>query len=69
LIWRIRAGSGVSVGDSLTSSVVAADGIVYVASNVQGNGDCVTYAAVRRRVRGHTRDGGDLPEVRDAVLC
>jgi outer membrane protein assembly factor BamB len=43
LIWRIRAGSGVSVGDSLTSTVVAADGIVYVASSVQSNGDCVTY--------------------------
>ena len=43
LIWRIRAGAGVSVGDSLASSVVAADGIVYVASDVQGNGDCVTY--------------------------
>ena len=43
MIWRIRAGSGVSVGDSLASSVVAADGMVYAASNVQGNGDCVTY--------------------------
>ena len=43
LIWRVRAGSGVSAGDSLTSSVVAADGLVYVAGNVQGNGDCVTY--------------------------
>jgi outer membrane protein assembly factor BamB len=36
LIWRIRAGSGVSVGgNSLTSSVVAAGGMVYAASNVQ----------------------------------
>jgi outer membrane protein assembly factor BamB len=43
LIWRVRAGSGVGVGDSVTSSVVAADGMVYVASNVQGSGDCVTY--------------------------
>jgi len=43
LIWRIRAGSGVSAGGSLISSVVAAGGIVYAAGNVQGNGDCVTY--------------------------
>ena len=36
--------SGVSLGDSLTSSVVAAGGMVYAASNVRGDGDCVTYA-------------------------
>jgi len=63
LIWRIRAGSGVSVGDILTSSVVAADGIVYVAGNVQGNGDCVTYGI--RASTGHLMwrsDGtGPLP--------
>jgi outer membrane protein assembly factor BamB len=64
LIWRIRAGSGVSVGgNSLTSSVVAADGMVYAASNVQGNGDCVTYGI--RASTGHLMwrsDGtGPLP--------
>jgi outer membrane protein assembly factor BamB len=64
LIWRIRAGSGVSVGgNSLTSSVVAAGGMVYAASNVQGNGDCVTYGI--RASTGHLMwrsDGmGPLP--------
>jgi outer membrane protein assembly factor BamB len=63
LIWRVRAGSGVRLGVSLTSSVVAAGGMVYVASNVQGDGDCVTYAL--RASTGHVAwrsDGaGPLP--------
>jgi outer membrane protein assembly factor BamB len=59
LIWRIRAGSGVSAGDSLTSSVVAGDGMVYVASNVQGNGDCITYGIHART--GHLMWRSDGP--------
>jgi outer membrane protein assembly factor BamB len=63
LIWRTRVGSGVSVGDSLTSSVVAAGGMVYVASNVQGNGDCVTYClhASTGRLRWRSDGTGPLP--------
>jgi outer membrane protein assembly factor BamB len=61
LIWRIRAGSGVGAGDSLTSSVVAGDGVVCVAGGVQGNGDCVTYCI--HASTGHLmwRSGGAGP--------
>lgn len=65
LLWRQQAGNGPTVSSSKDPdawvNVVAADGMVYVSSLAQANGDCDTYAIEAATGRLAWRTQGLLP--------